>query len=246
MRRLLFVAAFSVAACAGNVADYVGPRASILQPQLVRYGLGDEVAQCVGARLAAELTPLQLRRLERAAAAIREGYYEPDRLGIRDLLHIASNMPEEEVAVATVGAASACNAMPTSAAAAADDAAGAAATGAAADVDAVGAVPQPIWLNLGAAGSGQAIALDGSSVRQEGNARIGWFRMTNPGISPSLDSYRLRIDCAARTIQPLAFRRVDGSGAIVEFRAYSGAEEPPLPIEGGTVTEIAYLSLCTP
>ena len=77
----------------------------------------------------------------------------------------------------------------------------------------------PAWLNLGAAGSGQAITIDASSLEQDGATRTAWFRMTDPAPAPpSLHSYRLRIDCARRTIQPLGHRRYDAAGAIAESR----------------------------
>ena len=37
-----------LAACAGNVADYVGPRAGIVTPQLIRFGFDLEQSRCVG------------------------------------------------------------------------------------------------------------------------------------------------------------------------------------------------------
>ena len=46
-------------------------------------------------------------------------------------------------------------------------------------------------------------------------------------------------------IRPLAHRLYDASGAIVEERNYDEAEQLASAVEGGTVTEIAYLSLCT-
>ena len=111
------------------------------------------------------------------------------------------------------------------------------------------AVPVPraaVWLNLGAAPSGQSIAVDGASLEQEANVRIAWFRMIDPPpTGTSVHAYRLRIDCGSRMIRPLAHRRYDASGAIVEEREYSEAEQLPSAAEGGTVTEIAYLSLCT-
>jgi hypothetical protein len=66
-----------------------------------------------------------------------------------------------------------------------------------------------------------------------------------PPAGASLHAYRLRIDCRTRIIRPLAHRLYDAAGAVVEERDYSDAEELPSPVEGGTVTEIAYLSLCT-
>ena len=40
-------------------------------------------------------------------------------------------------------------------------------------------------------------------------------------------------------------RRQDAEGNIIENREYPPEERGPLPIEGGTVMEIAFLSLCT-
>lgn len=108
-----------------------------------------------------------------------------------------------------------------------------------------GAILNPLWLNLGAAGSGQSIAIDGSSVEREADARTAWFRMIDPDATPSLIWYRLRVDCAARTIQPVARRRVDAEGREQEHEVYPQGYERPAAIEPGTVTEIAWLSLCT-
>lgn len=242
------------AGCAGNVADYVGPRTSILGAELVRFGLTGTQASCVNTRLVAALDPLRLRRFERVAATVEEGWDRPGALTVRDLLHVASTLPDESVAQALTGAVSACEALPIALPLAASatllegvtelpppDGAAAGRMAAAG----IGARPEAIWLNLGSAGSGQAIALDASTVEQDGRARTGWFRMTDPGLGPSANAYRLRIDCAARTIAPVAHRRVDQSGTIVEWRDYSPDQEPPMPIENGTVTEIAFLSLCT-
>jgi hypothetical protein len=40
----------------------------------------------------------------------------------------------------------------------------------------------------------------------------------------------------------VARRRQDASGAVTEYREYP---DNPLPVEAGTVMEIAFLSLCT-
>jgi hypothetical protein len=108
------------------------------------------------------------------------------------------------------------------------------------------AYPAPLWLNLGAASSGQAIAIDGATVEREEGARTAWFRTIEPeGKGPSLTWYRLRVDCGGRTIEPLARRRVDAEGKQQDYEAYPAGYEKPAPIETGTVTEIAWLSLCT-
>ncbi len=240
---LLLLSLGLFAGCAGNVADYVGPRSSIVTPQLMRYGLNLREVGCVGEQLGTSLRPLQLRRLVRAAATVRQGYFDPDRLTARDLLYVASRMEDGRVAFELGRANSACGVRTEAAAADASAAPAAAETGA----PAAAAAPRPAWLNLGSAGSGQAIAVDASTIEQDAGSRTAWFRMIDPGAAgPSASSYRLRIDCARRTITPLAHRRMDAAGAVADYREYApGPESPTTPVEAGTVTEIAYLSLCT-
>ena len=225
------------AGCAGNVADYVGPRAPIITPQLARYGLDETETQCVGLRLGSSLTPLQLRKLARRASVVEQSFFGASGLTVRDLLYVASQVDDPEVATEMSSALEACDA-PAAESGSEDDAA---------SVSAADAAPRgPTWLNLGAATSGQAIAVDASSLRPEGNFRTAWFRLTNPGAAASTGiTYLLRIDCSARTISPQADRRQDAEGNIVENREYPPEERGPLPIEGGTVMEIAFLSLCT-
>ncbi|MDQ4087746.1 MAG: hypothetical protein M3177_07035 [Pseudomonadota bacterium] len=222
--------------CAGNVADYVGPRSSIIAGQLARYGLDPTQTQCVGQRLGAALSPLQLRRFTRLAATVDQGFFDPARLTIRDLMHVASSMPDNEIRAALTAATEACaiSVYP-----------------AAAGVPAPGAAPSPaqrppIWLNLGAAPTGQSIAVDSSTLEQDGSVRKAWFRLTNPNEAQSTGvSYLLNIDCAGRTIEALAHRVQDAAGVVTDLREYARDAEGPLPIEGGTVMEIAYLAVCT-
>jgi len=101
----------------------------------------------------------------------------------------------------------------------------------------------PNWLNLGAATSGQTIAIDASTLVREGELRTAWFRLTDPGSTgPSDNAYLLRVDCAAHTINPRARERRSAAGAVSEHIDYP---DNPIPVEGGTVMEIAFLSLCT-
>lgn len=234
-----------VAGCAGNVEDYMGPRSSIVSPQLMRYGLNLRQIACVGERLGATLSPLQLRRFVRVAAPVRRGYYDPDRLTARDLLWVATSMGDAAVGRELGRANDVCGV--TAEIAAREAAAAAPAPPPAGDAPAAAAAPPAAWLNLGAAGSGQGIAVDASTIEQDASTRTAWFRMIGPGgAGPSPSSYRLRIDCARRTITPLAHRRLDPAGAVAESREYSpGPESPTSPVEAGTVTEIAFLSLCT-
>ena len=234
--RLLPLALLSLclaAGCAGQLRDFVGSRASIVSPQLIRYGLDLAQSRCVGERLGAALTPRQLRLFARAAGSARQGYYQPGRLTMRDLAWVATAMGDGEVPVALERAQASCgiavmvqDAPPPPAAASAPAAARA-----------------PVWLNLGAAGSGQSIAIDASTIEQAGSQRSAWFRMTDPGATaPSADTFLLHIDCARRTINAKSRRRQDAAGAIVDNVDYP---DNPLPVEGGTVMEIAFLSLCT-
>src|ERR1041384_8015376 len=94
--------------CAGNVADYIGARASIVRPQLIRYGYELQQSSCVGERLGKELTPLQLRRLVRSASALKRGYGEDGRLTPREFLHVASSMPNPVIGQQLKAANAAC------------------------------------------------------------------------------------------------------------------------------------------
>lgn len=249
----------AVAACAGNVADYVGPRTSIMAPQLIRYGLGLSEARCVGERLTATLDPLRLRRLARSAGAVRQGYFDPDRLSARDLAYVASRERDARVGAAFTAAAAACDVAGASAGPSvrgAPNADGVIIVGPGQLPPPDGTVPavptgpgqgagmgRTAWLNLGAAGSGQSIAIDAATIEEAGATRTAWFRMTDPGAhAPGENSFRLRIDCGHRTINALSRRRRDATGTVVESRDYP---DNPLPVEGGTVMEIAFLSLCT-
>ena len=82
----LAAAAFAAAGCAGHVADYVGAREGIVAPQVGRFGLDLRQTQCVSNQLTQALNPRQLRYLNRALRDVRRGYYDPDRLTVRDLI----------------------------------------------------------------------------------------------------------------------------------------------------------------
>lgn len=238
-----------LAGCAGHVADYVGSRSAIVAPQIERYGLGPQGTQCVSERLADTLNPRQLRLFTRRMSGVTQGYFEPGRLTPRDLSHVASHSPDPDVGRELAAAYDSCGVAaqviagltPTL-----PDAGGTLRLEPSGNLTGVRRVASPtaIWLNLGAAPTGQAIAVDAATIEQQANARNGWFRLTDPGAAaPAPVSYRLEVDCAARTIRQLGLRRYDAAGAVEEEREIG--DEAALPIEGGTVMEIAYLALCT-
>ena len=239
MRLLPFVLLpLALAGCAGNVADYVGPRSTIISPQLIRYGLDLEQSRCVGRQLGDSLAPLQLRRFQRVAAVVRDGWFEPGRLTIRDLMHVASSMDDPNIRSALDAAIAGCG-VASGSPPESDPVVPAATEG-------VPVARLAAWLNLGAAPTGQSIAIDAASIEQEDVTRTAWFRLTDPGASaPTGMSYLLRVDCRARSIAQLKHRRHDAAGAVVETLDSSAAEQAALPIEGGTVMEIAWLALCT-
>ena len=234
--RLLLPFAFSalLAGCAGNVADYIGTPSAIIAPELARFGLEPQEAACLAEQLGARLTPLQLRRFQRVAATVRQGYYDPARLTLPDLSHVASTMSDPQVRLELGSAAAQCRLAGQAVAAAPPPAATA-------------PVPRAeAWLNLGAAPTGQAIAIDASTLVQEATTRQAWFRLTNPGEEqPLANAYLLRIDCTRRTIEARARRRQDASGLVSDYQEYPPGSEGPMAVEGGTVMEIAYLAMCT-
>lgn len=230
-----------LAGCAGQLRDYVGPRASIVRPQLIRYGFSLPEISCVGDRLGQSLRPRQLRFLVRATSHVERPYYNLDRFTPRDFLWAAGGL-RDSIVTAEIGRAFEACQVETAPPIAAAPVVGPPAAG--------GPLPaasrSSVWLNLGAAPSGQSIAIDGPSLEQEEDARIAWFRMIDPPPGgASLHAYRLRIDCRTRIIRPLAHRRYDAAGVVAEEREYVEVEQLPSAVEGGTVTEIAYLSVCT-
>ncbi len=246
----------------GYASDWFRERSSIINPQLLRYGLNVEQSRCVGQRLGTRLSRQELRHFQESAAAVRPaGGAAP--LTLANLRAIASGTGNPEVRMELDASVEACNVPAVAELAAApvqSEAGGTAAmTSGGVPVDTTpltvpgtsGANPGVVaasatWLNLGAAESGQSISIDAMSIQQEGASRTAWFRMTDPesGAATS-NNYRLRIDCQARTVQPLALRQVDATGAQVSLREYTPAEATPGAAEAGTVLEIAYLSLCT-
>jgi hypothetical protein len=249
----LILGAALLAGCSGYAVDHWKPRAEIVAPELPRFGYDARQAQCVADRLGGELTPRQLGLFARRAGALQEGFFVPGQLTPRDLMHLATHF-DPEVALSLSRANEACGVT-----------GGIASQAGPRPAPEAPRPPQPgepvlpepaqdggpaaptasAWLNLGAAPSGQGISVDASSLQQEGRIRTAWFRLSMPGQAPTGISYRLRIDCEGRTITPLANRRAEATEDSPELYEYGEGERNALPIEGGTVMEIAFLALCT-
>ena len=232
-RLFLLLPLAALAGCAGYASDYWRPAMGIIAPQLTRYGFDQAQAQCAGRRLAAGLTVWQLRQLESIARLVPPSQFGRAALAPRDLVPVAAAVRDARVRPEVTAAVEAC-VPPPPAPVVAPPPAAPAQSGA------------PLWLNLGAAPSGQSIAVNAASIVEEGDYRQAWFRLTNPDAArPSENSYLLRIVCAARTINSMGFRRHGPDGQIAEERDYLPNGEGASPIAGGTVMEIAYLALCT-
>jgi hypothetical protein len=235
-----------LAGCAGYAADYWRPKNSLIAPQLPRYGITAAQSTCVGERLTANLTVWQLRQLADIARRLepRAG----NSLGPRDLAYVAGLVKDPKVGPEVRTTLDACGAATTTARPAAAPAPGPGAPqpGPNRGLEPGAAAPQALrWVDLGAAETGQRIAIDITSVVMTAERREGWFRLSNPGeTAPSLDSYRLRVDCAGRTITPTAARKYDSEGRIAQHEDYTAAWQQPLAIEAGTVMEIAWKRLC--
>jgi hypothetical protein len=255
------------AGCAGYAIDYVKPKSEIIGGELARYGLDATQSACVVGRLGETLDPWQLRQLQQAASGVTRGYSDPDRLQMSDLLWVSRHVNDPKVALELGTAANACGLSAANVATAQIPARAApAGTGIVAEASSgapVVTLPEapagpvatssPVvvspgaWVNLGAASTGQAIAVDALSLdRTTAPHPQAWFRVANPGqTGPSDSSYLLRIDCAGRTINPMAIRKHDAAGAVTEQRDYGAGGEGALPIEAGTVMEVAYRAICT-
>jgi hypothetical protein len=237
---------FLLAGCVvGELQDFVLPVSHTTTPQLLRFGLDLGQARCVGDKLGERLRPRQLRMFARAASGVHDGWFEPGRLTLRDLSYLAAHNPDAAFGPALERAVGLCEvatppALP-------GDASGATITSLTelpppSGAPATSAPRAPTWLNLGAAGSGQSIAVNAATIAQDGNQRTAWFRLTDPGAPPSPDTFLLQVDCGHRTINAKAREHHDEAGAVAQHVDYP---DNPLAVEGGTVMEIAWLSLCT-
>jgi len=233
--------------CAGYAADYWKPKNNLIAPQLPRYGITAEQSSCVGERLTKNLSVWQLRQLADIARRLVPKSGNP--LNPRDLAYVAGLVQDPEVGPEVKATLEACGATAAAAASAAPAPGPVPATptpGSTPGLEPGATPPQALrWVDLGAADTGQRIAIDITSVVMTADKREGWFRLSNPGeTAPSLDAYRLRVDCPGRTITPTAARKYDSEGKIAQHEDYTAAWQQPLAIEAGTVMEIAWKRLC--
>ncbi|MBA3676232.1 MAG: sel1 repeat family protein [Sphingosinicella sp.] len=99
--RLPAIASFPVfllAGCtSGYTLDYLRAETSLVAPKLPRYGLDPAQTQCVAARLAANLTVVQMRRLgDVAGLAVRQGA-APLPLNLKDLSWVSTRVRDPQI-----------------------------------------------------------------------------------------------------------------------------------------------------
>jgi len=251
---LLSVCLLSLGGCAGYAADYWRPKGHLIAPQLGRYGMNGREADCVEQRLAKTLGVKQLRQLSDLAGRLQNGGSNPARFGPWDFVYVAGLVKDRDVGGETRHALEGCGVSLTAAAAPpppppppASPVPGPAASPVApppAAPPAAGDRP-PLWVNLGVAPTGQGIAVDAASMVTGPVYREAWFRLLNGDRANVGDlGYRLRIDCAAHTITALAGRKYAPNGTLIEQKEYA-RPEGPMPLEKGTVLEIAFRGVCT-
>lgn len=241
--------------CAGYAADYWKPKQSLIAPQLARFGIAGEQSQCVERQLTKTLGVWQLRQLGDLAGRLAAGGSNPAALGPRDFVYVAGLVKDPQVGVEAKRALDSCNVAVAAAAPPPPPPATPSSPPAASPGLVPGAPPSPsappvptrpaLWVNLGTAPTGQAISVDASSIANGPSWREAWFRLTNPGPNGGGDiAYLLRIDCAAKSITALGGRKYNPAGALLEQKDYP-KPEGPLPVETGTVMELAFRGVCS-
>jgi hypothetical protein len=238
--------------CAGYASDYWKPKQKLISPQLGRYGLDETQRQCMEQQLTRTLSVWQLRQLGDLAARLQTGGANPGQLGAGDFVYVAGLVRDPKVGVEAKRALDACSvavaaAVPPRGEAAAPATPQPSSPGLVPGAPAPAATTRPaLWVNLGTAPTGQAIAVDASSLADGPSGRQAWFRLTNPGPAGGGGdiAYLLRVDCAAKSITALAGRKYSPAGALIEQKDYP-APEGPLPVETGTVMELAFRGVCT-
>jgi hypothetical protein len=227
--------------CAGYAADYWKPKASLISRQLPRYGIAGEAATCVEKRLTKDLSVWQLRQLADLAGRLAPGGANPSALGSRELIYVAGLTEDSRVKPLVQTALGACHAVAVLAGPA-PAATSAPTAGLMPGAPGRPAAGEPLWVNLGAAQTGQGIAVDAASVTRGPSWRQAWFRLLNGGGGADV-GYLLRIECPAKTIMALGGRKYAADGTLAEQRDYD-KPEGPMSIETGTVIEVAYHALC--
>jgi hypothetical protein len=244
-----------VGGCRGYLADRLKPRSTFVAPQLSRYGVSGPPAQCVEERLTKELTVWQLRQFYDLSNRLQAGGSNPASFNPWDLVYVAGLVKDAEVGQHVRAALQECGlplAPPAPVAVASappppteKSAEAQPTTETPAPASAGVGEPIPLWVNLGAAASGQGIAVDARSVTREAGNRQAWFRLLriNGDQIVGETGYLLRVDCEKKTITAHAGRTYGPGGALVQQKTYD-KPEGPLAIEGGTVIEVAYHALC--
>jgi len=233
---LALLSLVTLGGCAGYAADYWKPKANLIAAQLPRFAIAGEEAKCVEKRLTQDLSVWQMRQLSDLAGRLTPGGTNPASLGPREFIYVAGLAEDPRVKPLVQTALGACHTVTPMAAAPLP----ALMPGGPASSAPSGA--EPLWVNLGAAQTGQGISVDAASVTRGPSWRQAWFRLLNGGGAADV-GYQLRIDCTAKTIMALSGRKYAANGGLAEQKDYD-KPEGPMSVEPGTVIEVAYHALC--
>lgn len=250
------VAIAMLAGCTGYVADRLKPKSSLVAPQLGRFGITGSPAECVEQRLTKDLSTWQLRQLYNLASRLAPGGQNPAALQPSDFIYVAGLVKDAEVGSQVRSALQGCNVTPGPVPVAetppppVERSADAEPPKEPGPTLPVATLPPQeeqtaLWVNLGAAATGQGIAVDARSVTRIEGARQAWFRLLRIDGNQIVGEtgYLLRVDCAAKTITAHAGRTYGRGGALLQQKDYA-SPEGPLAIESGTVIEVAFHALC--
>ncbi|VWX52848.1 hypothetical protein [Novosphingobium sp. 9U] len=104
--------AFALALLGAAALGACAAPATRISTSLQRYGLDQARSDCVGTRLQSDLSLGQLQQLGRAAKAYRSGDTNPGVLTVGDLLRVAGELNDPEIALVLGKAAIGCGVTP--------------------------------------------------------------------------------------------------------------------------------------
>lgn len=102
---MVFIAVLSLVGCASPSAKISG--------ELVRYGLDQRQADCVGDRLEARLSLAQLQQLARAAGAYASDDANPRQLSVADLARVSAQISDPQIPIEVASAGASCGLLST-------------------------------------------------------------------------------------------------------------------------------------
>lgn len=103
------------------------------------------------------------------------------------------------------------------------------------------------WESVGAAASGERVAVARTTMRREGGKVLVWTKaepasVGDDGVAATVRQWRF--DCAARTGELDAFATYDQFGGILDANTISPAERRAEAVAAGTADEASLRAVC--